>query len=355
MCEPVGVARDLDGTFDGTLDGTLDDAVDAIVADVGFTGVVRIDLDGEPVCRRAYGLAHRGLAVANTLDTQFGLASGAKGFTALTVMSMVERAELALDATARSVLGADLPLIDDRVTVEQLLLHRSGIGDYFDEDVVTEPTDHVLTVPVHELATTEQYLAVLDGHPTKFPPGERFSYSNGGYVVLALIAERVSGVPFHDLVAQRVCHPAGMHDTAFLRSDELPGRAAIGYLHDDGLRCNVLHLPVRGNGDGGIYSTAADIHALWDAFFDGRIVSPATVARMVMPSSEASAGAMRFGLGFWLDEVGDGVSLHGFDPGVGFVTVHHPSRHFAYTVMTNKSRGAWPVGERIGALLDTRG
>jgi CubicO group peptidase (beta-lactamase class C family) len=62
---------------------------------------------------------------------------------------------------------------------------------------------------VHELATTEQYLAVLDGHPTKFAPGERFSYSNGGYVVLALIAERTGGVPFHELVRRREASPRG--------------------------------------------------------------------------------------------------------------------------------------------------
>ena len=112
---------------------------------------------------------------------------------------------------------------------------------------------------MHELATTEQFLAVLDGHPTAFPPGERFAYCNGGYVVLALIAERASGVPFHELVRRRVCEPAGMRDTEFLRSDELPGRAALGYLTVDGSRTNVFHLPVRGSGDGGIYSTAADV------------------------------------------------------------------------------------------------
>ena len=60
-----------------------------------------------------------------------------------------------------------------------------------------------------------------------------------------------------------MCAPAGMTDTSFLRSDELPGRAALGYLEDEGLRTNVFYLPVRGNGDGGIYTTAADVHALW--------------------------------------------------------------------------------------------
>ena len=145
-----------------------------------------------------------------------------------------------------------------------------------------------MPVPVHELATTEQYLAVLDGYPTKFAPGERFAYCNGGYVVLALIAERAGGVPFHELVRQRVCEPAGMADTEFLRSDELPGRAALGYLDVDGARTNVFHLPVRGSGDGGIYSTAADVGAFWRAFFAGRIVSPAWVAEMVAPAQRGA-------------------------------------------------------------------
>ena len=172
----------------------LGELVDGIAADVGLSGVIRVDLDGSLAVQRAYGLAHRGLGVPTTVDTQFAIASGSKGLTALAVMSLVERGELGLDTTARSVLGTDLPLIDDRVTVEQLLAHRSGIGDYLDEDEVADNNDYVLTVPVHELATTEQFLAVLDGHPMKYEPGERFNYCNGGYMVLALLAERASGV-----------------------------------------------------------------------------------------------------------------------------------------------------------------
>jgi CubicO group peptidase (beta-lactamase class C family) len=185
----------------------------------------------------------------------------------------------------------------------------------------------------------------------KFEPGERFNYCNGGYVVLALLAERVTGVPFHDLVDQRVCRPAGMTDTSFLRSDELPGRAAVGYLDDKGLRTNVLHLPVRGNGDGGIYTTAADVHALWDALFTGRIVSLDTVAEMVRPRSEEPDLSMRYGLGFWLYDSTDAVSLHGFEPGVGFVSARDRGERFTYTVLSNKSRGAWPVSQRLEELL----
>ena len=113
-----------------------------------------------------------------------------------------------------------------------------------------------------------------------------------------------------------------MDDTAFLRSDELPGRAALGYLEADGLRTNVLHLPVRGSGDGGIYSTAADISPLWRAFFAGRIVSAEWVAEMVRPRSDVPEEPMRYGLGFWLDAAADGVMLMGGDAGVSFRTEH---------------------------------
>jgi CubicO group peptidase (beta-lactamase class C family) len=244
------------------MDG-LEESVDRLASETGFSGVVRVDLGGEVELVKAYGLAHRACECPNTVGTRFAIASGVKGLTALTVVSLIEAGRLELATTARSLLGDDLPLIDDRVTVEQLLAHRSGIGDYVDEEADFEVTDYVLPVPVHQLDSTERYLRVLGGHPAKFAPGERFSYCNSGYVVLALLAERASGTPFHELVRQRVCQPAGMRDTAFLRSDELPGDAALGYLTADGPRTNVFHLPVLGSGDGGISSTAADVHAFW--------------------------------------------------------------------------------------------
>ena len=260
--------------------------LDALAAETAFSGVVRVDRADGIELAKAYGQAHRGLGLPNTVDTQFATASGTKGLTALAVVSLIEDGVLELATTARSVLGGDLPLIDDAVTVEQLLSHRSGIGDYLDEeDEDLELSDYLMPVPVHELAETEQFLAVLDGFPTKFAPGERFSYCNGGYVVLALIAERASGTPFHDLVRERVCEPAGLADTEFLRSDELPGRAALGYLALDGPRTNVFHLPVRGNGDGGIYTTVADVTSFWRALVAGRIVAPAWVAEMTRPGA----------------------------------------------------------------------
>ena len=323
----------------------LEGSVDRIAAETAFSGVVRVDRGGGIEFVKAYGLAHRGWQIPNEVDTRFGIASGTKGLTALTVMSLIEEGRLTLETSARSVLGDDLPLIDDAVTVEHLLAHRSGIGDYYDEEIVHDPLDYVSPVPVHELGSTEDYLRALEGFETKFPPDERFSYSNGGFVVLALIAERSSGTPFHELVVQRVCEPARMVDTGFLRSDELPGRTALGYLAEDGPRTNVFHLPVRGIGDGGISTTAADVSALWTAVFAGRIVSTDRVAEMVQPRSQIPSPTQpaRYGLGIWLHPTRDLVELHGSDAGVSFQTVHDPRERFTYTVLSNTSDGAWPI------------
>lgn len=330
----------------------LEASVDRIAAETAFSGVVRVDRGNEVELVKAYGLAHRGLRVPNEVDTQFAIASGTKGPTALAVMSLIEDGQLELTTTARSILGKDLPLIDDAVTVEHLLAHRSGIGDYVDEEIERPITDNVLAVPVHELATVEQHLRVLDGYPGKFRPDERFSYCNGGYVVLALIAERSSGTPFHRLVEQRVCGPAGMNDSRFLRSDELAGRVALGYLAEEGHRTNVFHLPIRGAGDGGLYATAADIRSLWIGMFAGRIVSADRVAEMVRPHSDVPGDPpMRYGLGFWLHGSRDVVELHGYDAGVSFRTVHDPNEQLTHTVLSNTSEGAWPITEHLDQLL----
>ena len=317
--------------------------LDALAKRSGFSGVVRLDLPDDDVFVEAYGLADRAHGIPNRVSTRFGVASVTKGFTALTVVGLIERGALRLETTARSLLGGDLPLIDDAVTVEQLLGHRSGIGDYFDEEAGGEVTDYALPVPVHQLLMTEDFLSVMDGFPTKFSPDSGFAYCNGGFVVLALLAERAAGRPFHDLVQELVCRPAGMGDTSFLRSDELPGDAARGYLFDEGLRTNVLHLPVRGNGDGGIYSTAADLHALWDSFLAGRIVSKEWVTAMIAPRSDEPRESKRYGLGFWIHGTREVVWLEGYDAGVSCRTMREPATGATATVIANSSEGAWDL------------
>ncbi len=310
-----------------------------------LSGVVSLDVDGETVFARAYGLADRAHGIANTVGTRFGMASASKAFTALAVMSLVEDGVLRRDTRVREILGADLPAIDDAVTVEHLLSHTSGIGDYLDEEAEWAVDDYVMTVPVHELAVTEAFVRAVDGHAQKSAPGERFAYNNGGYIVLAIVAERAAGTPFHDLVAARVLDPAGLEATGYLRLDELPGDAALGYVYADpaSLRTNVLHLPVRGNGDGGAFTTAADLSRLWRALADGDVLPAETVAQMWRPRQDVPSEGLRYGLGFWLDHEGPGIVLEGYDAGVSIRSRFDPVTRTTVTIVSNTSEGAWGV------------
>ena len=315
----------------------------------GFSGVIRVD-DADGVrYEAAFGLADRRFGVPNECSTRFAIASGMKGITALTTMSLVVDGCLDLSTRVRQLLGDDLPEVADEVTIEHLLAHRSGIGDYLDESA-GDITDYPMPVPVHRLDTTEDYLPVLEGHPQVFAPGEGFAYNNGGYVVLALACERVTGLGFPELVRSAVLEPAGMELTALLRSDALPDDAATGYLEQDGLRTNVLHLPIQGGGDGGIYTTVGDIRRLWTSMFAGRILPMSTIEEMTRVRSTAEDGA-EYGLGFWLDSSAGAVRLEGHDAGVSFASCHHPESELTHTIVSNWSEGAWEPARRVRSLL----
>ena len=321
--------------------------VEAAARESRFSGVVLVDRAGSAITAAAYGLADRRSGTAVEVSTRFGLASGTKLFTALTVMSLIESGHLQLDLPVRGPLGTDLPLIDHDVTIEQLLSHRSGIGDYLDESLLDDIADFELPVPAQRLWSTEQYLPILDGHPQMSAPGAEFAYNNGGYVVLALIAERTARRPFDVLVRERVCDPAGLEATGFLRSDELPHSAALGYLHAEGLRTNVFHLPVLGSGDGGIYSTVSDISAMWRAFLGGRIVSPDRVAQMLVPRRGSGPHVLDYGLGVWIHRDGDVLEIHGYDAGVSFYSVHHPASTTTCTAISNTGQGTVALEELL--------
>lgn len=360
----TGTARSLDERVRGSSVGRMDAcaaALDAAAATSHFAGVVTVHHLGQLVFEKAYGHADRAHGIPHTVRTRFALASGAKAFTALTAVRLVEAGVLELHAPVRQWLGKDLPLIDSRVTLEHLLAHTSGIGDYLDESDGADITDHVMTVPVHTLDTTAGFLPALDGHPQVSEPGAQFAYNNAGYVVLALIAERASGVGFHELVRREVFDRAGMADTAYLRMDQLPGDTAQGYLFVDSdapeaLRTNALHLPVRGSGDGGAFSTAADLALFWAALMAGRIVSAESLAAMTRPRGDVLDEGKRYGMGFWIagvsaDATGTqgepAVVIEGYDAGVSMRSTCNPATGDVFTVLSNWSDGAWAVGEVV--------
>jgi CubicO group peptidase (beta-lactamase class C family) len=328
---------------------TLSDELRMLADQTDFSGVVAVSRGGHRLAELSRGMADRANRRPNTLGTQFGTASATKGLTALAIGSLIQSGRLRLDTTMRSLMGDALPLVDATVTIEQLLGHTSGVGDYLDEDEVDDIDDHVVDVAVHRLAEPGDYLQILDGYPQKTAPGTVFAYNNGGYVMLSIAVEAADGSSFYEVVQQRVLDPASMDDTAFLRSDELPAEAAIGYLANG--RSNVFHLPVRGAGDGGIYSTVADMERFWTALFAGEILAPDAVESFVSPRCDVPAENLRYGRGFWLRPERLTVMLEGMDAGVSFRSAYDRPSGLIYTVISNTSSGAWPIVKFIDGQL----
>jgi CubicO group peptidase (beta-lactamase class C family) len=176
-------------------------------------------------------------------------------------------------------------------------------------------------------------------------------------VLLALMVERVLGQSFEDIVQDLVLNPAEMAHTGFVRSDRLPGDVAIGYMTSENsienkFWTNALHLPVMGSGDGGLFSTAADMHTFWLSVTNESIVSAKSWREMTRAHSVAAQQKMRYGLGFWLHESGPAIVLEGMDAGISFCSVHDPGKNLTYSVIANTSSGAWPVARKIERMID---
>ncbi len=325
------------------MDLTLSELEDAARAH-DFSGAVRVERPDGIIAEFASGHADRANKRANNLTTRFAVASGVKGLTALTVMSLVESGELTLDATLTSIVGRGLLQVDEAVTIDHLLTHRSGVGDYIDEEADGDVDDHVLdSLSVHTLELPRDYLELLNAPEQKSRPGEQFAYNNSGFVMLSLVIEAITG-SYHEAVNERVLAPAGMATAAFLRTDDLPANTALGYLEDG--RTNLFHLPVIGAGDGGIYLTLDDTSTFWPAFFDGRIVSRESAEAMTTVISVYN-DKRSYGRGFWLGQEGGHVWLEGMDPGVSFQSGCFRDEGVTYSVISNTSSGVWPLVKLI--------
>ena len=218
-----------------------------------FSGVILIARKGVPIFEEAFGLADREKKVPNAMDTKFNVGSIDKTFTGLAIRMLAQQKKLSLDDTLGKFLP-DYPNADARakVTVRYLLEMSSGIGDFFGDRYQAADKEKILTLA--------DYLPLFADKPLAFAPGQGNQYSNGGYVVLGLIIEKVTGVDYYKYVRDNIFKPAGMSDSGWsAKAAAVPG-LALGYEREaNAWKSNYDTLPGKGSSAGGGHSTARDL------------------------------------------------------------------------------------------------
>ncbi|MBX3482172.1 serine hydrolase [Phenylobacterium sp.] len=312
-----------------------------------FSGAVLLAAGDKVLATHACGEASRRYRVANTPDTRFNLGSMDKMFTAVAAAQLIETGKLDPAATIDRYLDAGWidPAVARRVTVWQLMTHTSGL----EPDFLTAMKDKART-GFRELA---DYKPLTRLAHTTFEPGTKYEYSNTGVLILGAVVASASGEDYFAYVRDHVFRPAGMTASgAFAADDPEPG-LAVGYYRAQGSaygwRENTLDFPLRGSPAGGGYATVGDLHRFLRAVQTGRLVSPASRAKLW---TRAAGGD--YGAGFETVDgaVGRTVGHSGFYKGISTKARIYLDRGYIAVVLSNIDRGAVPLLDAIeGEML----
>ena len=199
----------------------IDSFVSQRVADDAFSGAILVARNGKPVYQRAAGVANSETGTPVAMDTRLTIASTTKLFTNIAIRQLEQAGKLSLTDTVGKFLP-DYPnaKVRGKVTIEQLLRHRSGIGSFWNEKFMQRRAD---------VRTVRDYMELFQDDSLLFEPGTGEAYSNGGYVLLGAIIERVSGQSYHEYLRDHVFLPAGMTQTVPQDRRSSVANAAVGY------------------------------------------------------------------------------------------------------------------------------
>ena len=317
---------------DAELAASIKALADTLAAAGRFSGSIYLAKDGVALVEAAWGLSDRAKHVPNTPDTAYDIGSIGKLITQTAVLQLAEQGKLQLDDPIGKYLkDYPNPGIAAKVTLRQLLLHTSGLGDIFDH--ITPDTN------LAGMTELKDFLPLFGNRPLEFEPGTRNRYSNAGYIVLGLVIEAVGGENYFEYVPRHILAPAGMTRSGFFNRSQLPATVARSYHGADDM--TGMH-PGRGTPAGGLHASASDLAHLVMAINDGRLLKPQSVSLLngFLPRPPGGppipAGRlMAYG-------------IEGGAPGVNAHLVVDPSGHYTRVVLCN---GEPPMAASMGFTI----
>jgi CubicO group peptidase (beta-lactamase class C family) len=343
---PADLARASKKLTDEEIVAQLDAFVKRLAEADAFSGTVLLAKEDKVLYRAAHGLASKRFDVPNNIETKFNLGSMNKMFTGVAILQLVERDKLQLTDPISKYVSTDwLPReITDKIQIQHLLTHASGLGSYFNETFMESSRLRFREV--------DDYKPLVQGETLAFEPGTDWRYSNTGMLLLGVVIESVTGGSYFDYIRENIYEPAGMKNSDCYDMDRPVKNLAIGYTREDGEWANNLYLHVvRGGPAGGGFSTVEDLLRFARALRGHKLLSPEGTETVWSPKPEL--GSPNYGFGFG---VGGGEGQRIVGHGGGFAGINSNLDIFldsGYTavVMSNYDMGAEPIRQKMRELI----
>jgi CubicO group peptidase (beta-lactamase class C family) len=301
----------------------MEQVVQAYVDNKQFMGSALVARDGKVLFSKGYGFANLEWQVPNSPTTKFRLGSITKQFTAACILLLEERGKLKVDDPVKKYMP-DAPAAWDKITLFNLLTHTSGIPNF------TSFPDYASTEAIP--TTPEKLVARFRDKPLEFEPGEKWAYSNSGYVLLGYLIEKISQQSYSQFVQENIFTPLGMKDSGYDSNSAIILHRASGYVPGDKGATNAgyidMSIPLSA---GGLYSTTEDL-LLWEqGLMGGKLLSPASLQKMTTPfkNDYAFGLAVHTANGHKLIEHGGGIE--GFNTSLAY----YPEDKLTVVVLAN--------------------
>ena len=318
----------------------MEQVVQSYVSNKQFMGSVLVSREEKILLDKGYGFANLEWNIPDSPTTKFRLGSVTKQFTAASILLLEERGKLQVEDPVKKYMP-DAPAAWDKVTIYNLLTHTSGIPSFtgFPDYASTEA---IPTAP-------EKLVARFRDKPLEFQPGEKWNYSNSGYILLGYLIEKISGQAYPKFVQENIFTPLGMKDSGYDSNSAIILHRASGYSpsSDGPVNAGFVHMSIPFSA-GALYSTTEDLLRWEQGLFGGKVLSPASLEKMTTPFKNDYA----FGLavhtvnGHKVIEHGGGIE--GFNTQVSY----YPEDKLTVIVLGNLYGGApEEIATKLAALV----
>ena len=304
--------------------GELDTFLEKLAADDLFSGTVGVSKYGEVIFENGYGFLNRENEVKMPPDAKINVGSINKSMTAVAICQLVQAGKMSYDDLLETYVPEFAELSKGRITIELLLRHSAGLGNFFQNEEYMKNKDNIDTIQGMIPYTIPDELL--------FEPGTDVSYSNSSYVILGAVIESVSGEDYFDYIEHYIFTPAGMENSGYFSKFSDTNNMANGYYFDEShnLVNNFDTLPARGSSAGGGYSTAGDLLRYMDALNNDVLLY--NTLDEVIPSVVAG-------------------TFSGGSTGVKATCDNRPASGYAVTILANTDAGYDRVTNEINRFL----